>query len=150
MMAVKQDVNGLLDLARTTFCEYVEQLEAEVKRVSSAHDVAMKLANSSKGFCIQMNNQRHYKVNINKLPEKLIRQLVDVNLVMSLVVHLDAESLAAVGELHGHVVCRGHALHLGLELLHVLAEGGPGQVQQPVHILLDRHHAAQPLLRGRG
>ena len=73
MMAVKQDVNGLLDLARTTFCEYVEQLEAEVERVSSAHDVAMKLANSSKGFCIQMNNQRHYKVNINKLPDEFLR-----------------------------------------------------------------------------
>ena len=73
MMAVKQDVNGLLDLARTTFCEYVEQLEAEVERVSSAHDVAMKLANSSKGFCIQMNNQRHYKVSINKLPDEFLR-----------------------------------------------------------------------------
>ena len=73
-MAVKADVNGLLDLARKTFCDYVEQLEEEVSALSEAHQAPMKLLwNNNRGFCIQINNQRNCSINLNKLPEEFIR-----------------------------------------------------------------------------
>ena len=73
-MAVKSDVNGLLDLARRTFCDYVDQMNSEVNALAEAHQAPMKLDwNAKKGFSIHINNQRNCSINIDKLPEEFIR-----------------------------------------------------------------------------
>jgi hypothetical protein len=36
-LTIKSDVNGLLDIARATFCEYVDLLEEYVQVVHSNH-----------------------------------------------------------------------------------------------------------------
>ena len=73
-MAVKADVNGLLDLARRTFCDYVEQMNSEVNALAEAHQAPMKLEwKANKGWFIQINNQKNCNINLNKLPEEFIR-----------------------------------------------------------------------------
>jgi hypothetical protein len=41
-LAVKPDVNGLLDIARTTFCEYVEFLEVYVAELGEEHQLPLR------------------------------------------------------------------------------------------------------------
>ena len=73
-MAVKSDVNGLLDLARRTFMDYVDQMNTEANALAEAHQAPMKVDwNAKKGFCILINNQRNCSINLNKLPEEFFR-----------------------------------------------------------------------------
>ncbi len=37
-LTIKSDVNGLLDIARATFCEYVDLLEEYVQVIHSNHE----------------------------------------------------------------------------------------------------------------
>ena len=41
-LAVKPDVNGLLDIARTTFCEYVEFLEVYLAELGEEHQLPVQ------------------------------------------------------------------------------------------------------------
>ena len=73
-MAVKSDVNGLLDLARRTFCDYVEQMNNDVSALAEAHQAPMKLDyNNKKGFSITIPNQKNCSINLDKLPEEFIK-----------------------------------------------------------------------------
>ena len=68
-MAVRPEVNSLLDLARTTFCEYVELLESDVRQLAETHELPMKLQwNNNKGFCIQITNSKNVQIDVKKLP----------------------------------------------------------------------------------
>jgi hypothetical protein len=43
-LTIKSDVNGLLDIARATFCEYVDLLEEYVQVLLSNHLLSSELA----------------------------------------------------------------------------------------------------------
>ena len=73
-MAVKPDVNGLLDIARTSFCEYVEILEVYVAELGEEHQLPLKLQwSNNKGFFIQLVNTMTDQVSVKDLPESFQR-----------------------------------------------------------------------------
>ena len=72
-MAVKSEVNGLLDISRRTFCEYVEQLENYVRSLAEDTSLPLKLIWSNKGFCIQIVNNKNCPVDVNTLPKDFYR-----------------------------------------------------------------------------
>ena len=41
--AVKSGINGLLDVARRTYCEIVDDIEAVVRRLSQRHGIPMRV-----------------------------------------------------------------------------------------------------------
>ena len=71
-LAVKPDVNGLLDIARTTFCEYVEFLETYVADLSEQYQIPLKVQwNSNRGFYIQIS--KGGPGSVEELPEEFLR-----------------------------------------------------------------------------
>ena len=81
-MAVRPDVNGLLDIARKTFCECVDQLEQYVRELEEEHALPLRLHYSSlKGFVIHLASTRTMKYSVKDLPETFQRVQKSKNLI---------------------------------------------------------------------
>lgn len=74
--AVKHNINGLLDVARRTYSELIEDLQKIVEHLSETYDLPMRLnKNVMKGFHIVMpiapKNRRQF--NVEDLPPIFIQ-----------------------------------------------------------------------------
>ncbi|XP_038220567.1 mutS protein homolog 4-like [Zerene cesonia] len=74
--AVKPDINGLLDVARRTYSELIEDIQKIVEQLSETYDLPLRLnQNVMKGFHIvlpvSLKNRRDF--NVNDLPEIFIQ-----------------------------------------------------------------------------
>ena len=69
-MAIKPDVNGLLDIARRTFSECVDQLKQYVTELGDESALPLKMGwNSQRGFFIQLTSTRTQKFSVKDLPD---------------------------------------------------------------------------------
>ena len=68
-------MNGLLDMDRATFCEYVELMEEEVRQLAETHNLPLKLQwSSNRGFCIQLTaTNKNCPLDVKQLPEEFKR-----------------------------------------------------------------------------
>ncbi|XP_052741489.1 mutS protein homolog 4 [Bicyclus anynana] len=74
--AVKPEINGLLDVARRTYSELIEDIQKNVEQLSETYDLPLRLnQNVMKGFHIVLpiapKNRRHF--NIEDLPTIFIQ-----------------------------------------------------------------------------
>ncbi|XP_059143835.1 mutS protein homolog 4-like, partial [Physella acuta] len=73
--AVRPQINGLLDVARRTYSELVDDIHAIVQQLSETHKLALRTAYSSlRGFHIQMTAERgNSKYSSDSLPPVFIK-----------------------------------------------------------------------------
>lgn len=74
--AVKPNINGLLDVARRTYSELIEDIQKIVEQLSETYDLPVRLnQNVMKGFHIVLpiapKNRRHF--NVDDLPPIFIQ-----------------------------------------------------------------------------
>lgn len=74
--AVKPEINGLLDVARRTYSELIEDIQKMVQQLSEMHDLPIRLnQNVMKGFHIVLpvapKNRRQF--NVEDLPSVFIQ-----------------------------------------------------------------------------
>lgn len=74
--AIKLNINGLLDVARRTYSELIEDIQKIVEQLSETYDLPMRLnQNMMKGFHIVLpiasKNRRHF--NVDDLPPVFIQ-----------------------------------------------------------------------------
>ena len=81
-MAVKPDVNGLLDISRKTFFEIVDQLEQYVRELGEEHALPLRLFwNHQRGFVIQLVSTRTTKYSVKDLPDTFKRVQKNKNVI---------------------------------------------------------------------
>ena len=74
VMAVRGEVNGLLDLARQTLSEVVGQMEQYVKELEEEHALPLALTwHQHRGWFIKLTNTRTEKYRVKDLPEEFQR-----------------------------------------------------------------------------
>ena len=75
VFAVKQDVNGLLDIARQTFAEMFDNLHNYVGQLAEQHELPLKLEwQTNKGFFILLlTGKKNAQVDENNLPGEFQR-----------------------------------------------------------------------------
>lgn len=76
--AVKPDINGLLDVARRTYSELIDDIQKIVEHLGESYDLPIRLnQNMMKGFHIVLtvspNNRRNF--NVEELPPIFIQVL---------------------------------------------------------------------------
>ncbi|XP_070563567.1 mutS protein homolog 4-like [Ptychodera flava] len=72
--AVKPNINGLLDVARRTYTEIVDDIAEMVKQLSEKHNLPLKISyNSTRGFFIQMYSGKDNTVAMSSLPSVFIK-----------------------------------------------------------------------------
>ncbi len=55
--SVRGNINGLLDVARRTYCEIVEDIERHVRELGQHHGVNVRVGyNAQRGYHIQVNS----------------------------------------------------------------------------------------------
>ncbi|XP_028395701.1 mutS protein homolog 4-like [Dendronephthya gigantea] len=78
--AIKPHINGLLDVARRTYTEIVDDSLALVKQLGERHDLPIKSAyNTTRGFHAQMNLNNN--ISIEELPSQFIKVVKTKNVV---------------------------------------------------------------------
>ncbi|KAK6626433.1 hypothetical protein RUM44_008906 [Polyplax serrata] len=72
--AIKTGVNSLLDIAKKTYCEIVQEIMDHVNKLRETHRLPLRISfSASKGFHIQCSLPRGKRmVNVNELPEEFI------------------------------------------------------------------------------
>ncbi|KAK6629982.1 hypothetical protein RUM43_003803 [Polyplax serrata] len=72
--AIKTGVNSLLDIAKKTYCEIVQEIMDHVNKLRENHRLPLRISfSASKGFHIQCSLPRGKRmVNVNELPEEFI------------------------------------------------------------------------------
>ncbi|XP_077981944.1 mutS protein homolog 4-like [Glandiceps talaboti] len=72
--AVKPNINGLLDVARRTYTEIVDDIAEMVKQLSEKYNLPLKIGyNSTRGFFIQMYSGRDNIISVADLPTEFVK-----------------------------------------------------------------------------
>ncbi len=80
-------IDGLLDVARQTYCEIVEDMERHVSKLSEVHGLSLRLAfNAQKGYHIQVECHKKLFLGVfSKLHLNFSLQLVKVFIWISMI-----------------------------------------------------------------
>jgi len=79
--AVKGGINGLLDVARRTYCEIVDDIEMSVRQLSEEHGIPLRIGfNAQRGYHVQISNQKQKNsgkktIGTNNVPNLKIADL---------------------------------------------------------------------------
>ncbi|XP_039753333.1 mutS protein homolog 4-like [Pararge aegeria] len=103
--AVKPEINGLLDVARRTYSELIEDIQKNVEQLSETYDLPIRLhQNVMKGFHIVLpiapKNRRHF--NIEDIPSIFIQVLFNgasVTMTTEELVVLDHQAKESLNEI---------------------------------------------------
>ena len=85
--AVKKGLNGLLDLARQSYCEIVEEIEVKARSLTEVYGFPCRVGyNASRGYHVQMTNGNGRKDNAPKLtlsdlPKEFISAQINRSLI---------------------------------------------------------------------
>ncbi|XP_032231017.2 mutS protein homolog 4 [Nematostella vectensis] len=72
--AVKPHINGLLDVARRTYTETVDDITDLIKQLAEKYELPLKVGfNNTRGFFIQMQLSKEQDVDTSSLPGELIK-----------------------------------------------------------------------------
>ncbi|XP_072025616.1 mutS protein homolog 4-like [Amphiura filiformis] len=72
--AVKPQINGLLDVARRTYTEIVDDIRELIKQLGEQYNLPLKTSfNSTRGFVIQMYNGGKNSVSTDQLPSVFLK-----------------------------------------------------------------------------
>lgn len=71
--AIRSGLNDMLDIARQTYCELIDDMQKLVEILSDRYNLRLSLGcNSNLGYHIELDMPRSRNIDINKLPEELI------------------------------------------------------------------------------
>ncbi|XP_027047285.1 mutS protein homolog 4-like [Pocillopora damicornis] len=72
--AVKPHINGLLDVARRTYTEIVDDITEMIKQLGERHNLPLKTGfNGTKGFFVQMTLNRDEHIDLKTLPNEFLK-----------------------------------------------------------------------------
>ncbi|CAH3162066.1 unnamed protein product [Porites lobata] len=72
--AVKPHINGLLDVARRTYTEIVDDITEMIKQLGEKHNLPLKTGfNATRGFFIQLTVNRDQDVDLSSLPSEFLK-----------------------------------------------------------------------------
>jgi DNA mismatch repair protein MSH4 len=102
--AIKNGCNALLDLARQTYCEIVDDLERLAERLAGDHGLPIKVAfNASRGYHLQIpGGKKAPLVNVRDLPKTFLHPQVckgTVSFTTEQVVQMDKRSQESLREI---------------------------------------------------
>lgn len=72
--AVKPHINGLLDVARRTYTEIVDDITEMIKQLGERHNLPLKTGfNGTKGFFVQLMLNRDEHIDLKALPNEFLK-----------------------------------------------------------------------------
>ncbi|XP_074639659.1 mutS protein homolog 4-like [Acropora palmata] len=72
--AVKPHINGLLDVARRTYTEIVDDITEMIKQLGEKHKLPLKTGfNATRGFFVQLTLNRDQDVDLKSLPSEFLK-----------------------------------------------------------------------------
>lgn len=72
--AVKPHINGLLDVARRTYTEIVDDITEMIKQLGEKHNLPLKTGfNGTKGFFVQLTLNRDQHIDLKTLPSEFLK-----------------------------------------------------------------------------
>ena len=70
-IAIKSGINGVLDVARQTFCELVDDIESLVRQMSEVHGLPMRMGfNVQRGYHVQVKRSELFAIKGKKFKIK--------------------------------------------------------------------------------
>ncbi|GAB6032154.1 MutS protein msh4 [Chamberlinius hualienensis] len=80
--AVKSNINGLLDIARRSYAEIIDDIITLVKQLSEIHSLPLSIGHTSdKGFFIQMSINKRRPIAVEQLPSSFIKVVKIKNII---------------------------------------------------------------------
>ncbi|XP_068674746.1 mutS protein homolog 4-like [Montipora foliosa] len=72
--AVKPHINGLLDVARRTYTEIVDDITEMIKQLGEKHNLPLKTGfNATRGFFVQLTLNRDQDIDLKSLPGEFLK-----------------------------------------------------------------------------